>query len=68
MCLKGTLRLVGYFARVRLVGLKNEISAIMPPKRRAQAFSGKKKKEQLQQKRKLSKSTVPSHAGQLKLS
>jgi hypothetical protein len=48
--------------------LKNEISAIMPPKRRAQAFSGKKKKEQLQQKRKLSKSTVPSHAGQLKLS
>jgi len=34
----------------------------MPPKRRAQAFSGKKKKEQLQQKRKLSKSAVPSHA------
>ncbi|CAG5103452.1 Oidioi.mRNA.OKI2018_I69.chr1.g779.t1.cds [Oikopleura dioica] len=34
----------------------------MPPKRRAQAFSGKKKKEQLQQKRKASKSSIPSHA------
>ena len=28
MCLKGTLRLVGYFARVRLVGLNKKLNLI----------------------------------------